>query len=90
MIFSSKSNKSRTEANINLNAGDALRESIINTPSLHLNNSAQRKHIYEHSLASYQWVGGSRSKERDQKSELGLRSTFLNGIETTRSEIFIM
>ena len=36
-------------------------------------------------------VGGNRSKERDRKSELVLRSTYqiLNGIETTWIEIFI-
>ena len=52
--FSSNSSKSRTEANIHLNAGEALRERIINTHSLHFNNSAQREHNYEHSLASSQ------------------------------------
>ena len=37
------------------------------------------------------WVGGNRSKERDQKSELVLGSTYqiLKGIETTRFEILI-
>ena len=57
-------NSSRTKDNIttkrrrvshsHLNAGEALRERIINTHSLHLNNSGQRKHNYEHSLASSQ------------------------------------
>ena len=37
-----------------LNAGEALNERIINTHSLHFNNSGQRKHNYEHSLASSQ------------------------------------
>ena len=35
--------------------GEALNERIINTHSLHLNNSGQQKHNYEHSLAQSQW-----------------------------------
>ena len=37
------------------------------------------------------WVGGNMSKERDRKSELtsGRHIKFLNGIETTRIEIFV-
>ena len=37
------------------------------------------------------WVGGSRSKERDQKSELVLGSTYqiFEWVETTRIEILI-